>query len=163
MAAALVMVLACFGLLLGGCTAAASNSPTGGYSLDMRVMQGDTNLAVYYGLRPSGELVYNAGRNILSVDDPAAYPVWTTKLTEAQLAPVMELLRRAETPEAEPVDTDAALPAYKVTLRTPERTFAKRYDSGPTPWLTELRRRLDLLQRTLRDQAMPYPDLTPVR
>jgi hypothetical protein len=161
-AVSLVMVLACFGLLLGGCSA-AGNSPTGGYALDLRVMQGETNLAVYYGLQPSGELVYSAGRNILSVDNPAAYPVWTAKLDETQLAPIMELLRRAETPEAEPVDTNPALPVYKVTLRTPERSFARRYESAPTPWLTELRRRLDTLQRKLRDEALPFPDLKPVR
>lgn len=146
-------------LLLGGC--AAAPSPTDSYAAELLIFQRQTNLAVYYDLRPSGELSYNAGTSILSTGDPSGYPLWTITLSREQAAPIVAWLKEFSEPEN--TTDDASLPIYTVRIVRPGKVFDQTIKGNPTPWLIELRRRFDSLQRQLRTNTLPYPDIAPVR
>ncbi len=146
-------------LLLGGCSSAPS--PTDGYATEMLIIQRQTNLAVFYDLRASGDVSYNAGTSILSSADPSGYPLWTATLTREQAAPIVAWLKEFSKPE-NPTD-DASLPIYAVRIVRPDKVFEQSARGSPTPWMIELRRRFDALQRELRTNTLPYPDISPVR
>jgi len=146
-------------LLLGGC--ASATSPTDGYATELLVFQRQTNLAVFYDLRASGEMSYNAGTSILSTGDPTGYPLWTATLTREQAAPIVAWLKEFSEPEN--TTDDASLPMYTVRIVRPGKVFDRTTKGNPTPWMIELRRRFDALQRQLRTNTLPYPDISPVR
>ena len=146
-------------IMLGGC--AGSTSPTDGYAVNLLIFQRQTNLAIYYALRATGDLSYNAGTSILSTGDPTGYPLWTTTLTREQAAPIVAWLKEFSEPDS--TTDEASLPIYTVCIVRPDKVFDQTTKSNPTPWLIELRRRFDSVQRQFRTNTLPYPDIAPVR
>ena len=156
----LLRLLLCLTLLcgtLGGCASSAATveGDTRGYSFELTALNSRTNLAVYYALRRSGELIYAAGSKHIAVDGELAAPTWSGMLTTAEIEPLTAIIRANQEQEEIPEVPGAVV--YRLRATTPSSLFDRTLRSGPAPWLDELRGTLDAIVRRKRATTLTPP------
>ncbi len=147
----LLVILAVLpGLTHGGC--ASADTPTRGWSLDGQLLDGATNRALRFELRPTGQLSYYAGFSAVP-GGGAVVPTWSGPCTSDELSPIIDLLSQYDF-AASPAQADPATRGvrYRLTAKPPGE-WARSVDSGPTPELNRLFALLDQLQRRKRPDA----------
>lgn len=95
---------------------------------------------VYYRLKPTGELLYTAGRRAMRNEDPERKPTWTGPIPASTRGELLSLARAARGQEGVP-EVETA-PTYRLTVREPGDLWPTERVSGPTPALEALYRAL---------------------
>ncbi|MHC4107659.1 MAG: hypothetical protein ACYSTY_06190, partial [Planctomycetota bacterium] len=141
---------------LGGCAArSATDSPTGGVSLRMTVVD-ETNRWAHYRVEADGSLSFGGG-----LDAVQHKTSWTGQMTEAEIDGLLALLERDGWFRGEPADGDEpSNRVYEITVRGPEgpQRYRLRGESAAGGELNDL---LDRIARRRFDsflERFPRPE-----
>ncbi len=136
----------CAAIVLGGCAVrSATDSPTGGVSLRMAVVD-EPNSRALYRVEADGSLSFGGG-----LDAVRRKTSWTGQMTEAEIDELLALLERDGWFRGEPADRDGPNGrVYEVTVCGPEgrQRYKLRGESAAAGELNDLldriaRRRFD--------------------